>query len=263
MELVFHKENGLYITEFEVTSDFNVHLERSKGGKVSFYQKTTDGNYDHIEKLSKNIDKVFDYDFQALVYPKIIKITSECEFDVSSLTTDGEVTEIKSQSKEVEITSNGVTEIAPDAGFGYLSGVKVNVNVPQSGGSSGDAPSQPSGGWNLAYYKIDHNNSNAAMMIEVVMFYASPHLVNVAYESSTGKLLINGGVGAATLVLDKIDNVKAFVVTDLKVCSGDECEMLVFTDTLNGLKDSMGTPIDMSVFIPITEEEYYNPATFA
>lgn len=143
------------------------------------------------------------------------------------------------------------------------SGKLVNVNVPQSGGSSGDAPSQPSGGWNLAYYKIDHNNSNAAMMIEVVMFYASPHLVNVAYESSTGKLLINGGVGAATLVLDKIDNVKAFVVTDLKVCSGDECEMLVFTDTLNGLKDSMGTPIDMSVFIPITEEEYYNPATFA
>jgi hypothetical protein len=148
MELVFHKENGLYITEFEVTSDFNVHLERSKGGKVSFYQKTTDGNYDHIEKLSKNIDKVFDYDFQALVYPKIIKITSECEFDVASLTTDGEVTEIKSQSKEVEITANGVTEIAPDAGFGYLSGVKVNVNVPQSG----EGGSAPSGGSELKYF---------------------------------------------------------------------------------------------------------------
>lgn len=158
MELVFHKENGLYITEFEVTSDFNVHLERSKGGKVSFYQKTTDGNYDHIEKLSKNIDKVFDYDFQALVYPKIIKITSECEFDVASLTTDGEVTEIKSQSKEVEIVSNGVTEIAPDAGFGYLSGVKVNVNVPQSGGGE-------SGGGGLEYINLggvtlfDENNN--------------------------------------------------------------------------------------------------------
>lgn len=139
---------------------------------------------------------------------------------------------------------------------------KSELGVPQSGGG-GDAPSQPSGGWNLAYYKIDHNNSNAAIMIEVVMFYASPHLVNVAYESSTGKLLINGGVGAATLVLDKIDNVKAFVVTDLKVCSGDKCEMSVFTDTLNGLKDTMGVPIDMSVFIPITEEEYYNPATYA
>lgn len=156
MELVFHKENGLYITEFEVTSDFNVHLERSKGGKVSFYQKTTDGNYDHIEKLSKNIDKVFDYDFQALVYPKIIKITSECEFDVASLTTDGEVTEIKSQSKEVEITSNGVTEIAPDAGFGYLSGVKVNVNVPQSGGESG--------GGNIEYLDM----SNARNLLDSV-----------------------------------------------------------------------------------------------
>lgn len=165
MELVFHKENGLYITEFEVTSDFNVHLERSKGGKVSFYQKTTDGNYDHIEKLSKNIDKVFDYDFQALVYPKIIKITSECEFDVASLTTDGEVTEIKSQSKEVEITSNGVTEIAPDAGFGYLSGVKVNVNVPTGGG---DTPSGGGGEWK--YIKADINDETASSLLVVTMF---------------------------------------------------------------------------------------------
>lgn len=194
MELVFHKENGLYITEFEVTSDFNVHLERSKGGKVSFYQKTTDGNYDHIEKLSKNIDKVFDYDFQALVYPKIIKITSECEFDVASLSTDGEVTEIKSQSKEVEIVSNGVTEIAPDAGFGYLSGVKVNVNVPTGGG---DAPSGE-GESSIEYLDISGMESTQ----KLITFILSAILAKVSGGpiASAGGIALEGGAeGIATI----------------------------------------------------------------
>lgn len=153
---------------------------------------------------------------------------------------------VKDTQKGVEITERD------------KNGKLVNVNVPQSGG--GDTPSQPSGGWNLTYYKIDHNNDNAVTMIDLVMFYTSPHLVNVAYEANSGKLLINGGVAASTLIAD---NIKAVVIADLKVCSGDKCEMSVFTDTLNALKDNMGAQIDMSVFIPITEEEYYNPATYA
>lgn len=260
MNLQFTNKGGNFVSEFEVTLDFNLHIEGVRLSDMHIYQKTAGGSYAKVTDFpsERSQDRVADFDFASLVYPKFIKVVCATEPTYAEIATDGEVTEIKSQSKEVEIVSNGVTEIAPDAGFGYLSGVKVNVNVPQSGG--GDTPSQPSGGWNLAYYKIDHSNSNAAMMIEVVMFYASPHLVNVAYEANSGKLLINGGVAASTLIAD---NVKAVVIADLKVCSGDKCEMSVFTDTLNALKDNMGAQIDMSVFIPITEEEYYNPATYA
>lgn len=138
MELTFNKDGNLYVTEFEVTTDFNLHLERDKGGKVSFYQRSTNGQYDSIEELEKNIDLVFDYDFQSLVWPKYIKITSESLPTVATLTTNGEVTEIKSQSKEVEIVSNGTTDVTPDAGYSYLSGVSVKVNVPQEGGGGSE-----------------------------------------------------------------------------------------------------------------------------
>jgi hypothetical protein len=53
------------------------------------------------------------------------------------VTTDGEITEIKSQSKEVEVTANGTMDITPDAGFSYLNSVKVKTNVPTSGGGGG------------------------------------------------------------------------------------------------------------------------------
>lgn len=235
MELVFHKENGLYITEFEVTSDFNVHLERSKGGKVSFYQKTTDGNYDHIEKLSKNIDKVFDYDFQALVYPKIIKITSECEFDVASLTTDGEVTEIKSQSKEVEITANGVTEIAPDAGFGYLSGVKVNVNVPQSGGSGGGE----SGGGKET---IRYCNVLSIFGIEILSHTAA--IVKCAVDGTT-KFYPNVADGAMT----NYDILAAGIIIS------DSYESLKPTGM--GFEEAYANMVNDGLLQTITEEEFY------
>jgi hypothetical protein len=43
--------------------------------------------------------------------------------------------DIKIQDKEIEITSNGTTEVTPDEGFTALNSVSVNVNVPQSGGT--------------------------------------------------------------------------------------------------------------------------------
>ena len=239
MELVFHKENGLYITEFEVTSDFNVHLERSKGGKVSFYQKTTDGNYDHIEKLSKNIDKVFDYDFQALVYPKIIKITSECEFDVASLSTDGEVTEIKSQSKEVEIVSNGVTEIAPDAGFGYLSGVKVNVNVPTGGGESG-------GGSNYIYFDLSGYSSDSR---EKSATFMGASLVKIPSSGVQPIMLANSMFGTSQLI------------RSLTAVAIDSSATLLdaSTNTSQNIMDILRAQVPTLDSLPtLTKEEFYN-----
>ena len=268
MELVFHKENGLYITEFEVTSDFNVHLERSKGGKVSFYQKTTDGNYDHIEKLSKNIDKVFDYDFQALVYPKIIKITSECEFDVASLTTDGEVTEIKSQSKEVEITANGVTEIAPDNGFGYLSGVKVNVNVPQSGG--GDVPS--GGGSNIYVRFLIPENDGGSEVLGMCSGIPMGQIVCTYPDTQTLEYLPAVVIFAALFQsdgqgYDMLETTRAFSIisTDKVFIADKSLPIKTFDDFVDALiyllsktVGNIGRDMISQWFAEMTEEEFYN-----
>lgn len=139
VELSFLKSGSKYICELEVSSDFNLHIEREKGGYLFLYQRSSEGgNYDSVgdAKFAPQ-DLVVDYDCSAIVYPKCIKIVSEVEPSYAAITTDGEVTEIKSQSKEVEITANGKVDVAPDAGYSYLSKVKVNVNVPQSGGGEG------------------------------------------------------------------------------------------------------------------------------
>ena len=41
MELTFNKVKENYEAEFEVTSDFNLHIERKQGGNIYFYQRTT------------------------------------------------------------------------------------------------------------------------------------------------------------------------------------------------------------------------------
>lgn len=136
MNLQFTNKGGNFVSEFEVTSDFNLHIEGVRLSDMHIYQKTAGGSYAKVTDFpsERSQDRVADFDFASLVYPKFIKVVCATEPTYAEIATDGEVTEIKSQSKEVEIVSNGVTEIAPDAGFGYLSGVKVNVSVPQSGG---------------------------------------------------------------------------------------------------------------------------------
>lgn len=137
VELSFLKSGSKYICEFEVSSDFNLHVEREKGGYLYLYQRSSEGgNYDSVDDAKfASQDLVVDYDCSALVYPKYIKIVSEVEPSYAAITTDGEITEIKSQTKEVEVTANGTTQVAPDAGYSYLTGVTIKTNVPQSGGS--------------------------------------------------------------------------------------------------------------------------------
>lgn len=150
MNLQFTNKGGNFVSEFEVSSDFNLHIEGVRLSDMRVYQKTAGGSYAIVTGFptDRSADRVADFDFASLVYPKIIKVVCPTEPTYAEVVTDGEVTEIKSQSKEVEITANGVTEIAPDAGFGYLSGVKVNVNVPQGGGSEG-------GGDTMEYINIE------------------------------------------------------------------------------------------------------------
>ena len=78
MEISFTKTNNKWVSEFQVTSDFNIHLERNEGGTITIEQRTSDGQYDIVKSAKFPLnDKVIDCDFQALVYPKYIKIISD------------------------------------------------------------------------------------------------------------------------------------------------------------------------------------------
>lgn len=206
MELNFIKDNNKYVSEFEVSSDFNLHIERNEGGTLYIQQRTGNGQYDTVkDAVFKLGDSVIDYDFQALVYPKYIKIVSDIN-PIAYITSDGEVTEIKSQTKEVEVTANGTTQVAPDAEYSYLTGVTVKTNVPQSGGSG----SAPSGG-TLRFYSLPDANSVAhGGAIEYLMpsfakangMIASAALISAAgmwdsvsavASDTAGKLYLDGG----------------------------------------------------------------------
>lgn len=81
MELVFNKVENEWVAEFEATSDFNLHLERANTSYVVVEQRgTAEGEY--ATAFAKGIyegQRVVDYDFGALVYPKWIKVVSGSE----------------------------------------------------------------------------------------------------------------------------------------------------------------------------------------
>lgn len=77
MEIKFNQVGNLWVAEFEVTSDFNLHIERDAEGKLDIYQKTAGNQYEYIYDIGYlNNRMVYDSDFTALIYPKYIKIKS-------------------------------------------------------------------------------------------------------------------------------------------------------------------------------------------
>lgn len=81
MELSFVKEGSKYVCEIQVTSDFNLHIEREGKGFLYVQQKTTsNGNYDSVRNANfAPSDNVIDYDFTGVIYPKSIRVVSEVE----------------------------------------------------------------------------------------------------------------------------------------------------------------------------------------
>lgn len=160
MELKFNKnENaGSWVAEFEATADFNLHIEGVIARNVSVLQKTAGGKYDVVHDLPANapLDKVIDYDFTALIYPKTIKVVCKDEPTYAEVISEGEIVEMKFQEKVVDVTANGSTVVTPDAGFTGLSKVSVKVDVPSSGGGESGGGDTPSGGGKseLVYYDI-------------------------------------------------------------------------------------------------------------
>lgn len=81
MELIFTKTEEGYVAEFEVASDFNLHLERVKAGLLRVFQRgCPEGQYEIVNTEGGTYAKeVYDRDFGALVYPKWIKVVSSNE----------------------------------------------------------------------------------------------------------------------------------------------------------------------------------------
>lgn len=139
MDLNFTKQADRWVAEFIATDDFNLHIEGVVEGNVSVFQRGSEsGNYAFVKEGTPHPSyaNVYDYDFAALIYPKFIKVSCATEPTSGIVTSNGEITEIKAQTKEIEVTSNGTTTVAPDAGFAYLNSVKVKTNVQSGGGSA-------------------------------------------------------------------------------------------------------------------------------
>ena len=78
MELTFTKDGDKYVASFAVTSDFNIHIEKSGGRVVLFQSSIENGEYDYVSGATiADTDGVFDSDFTALIYPKYIKMVAD------------------------------------------------------------------------------------------------------------------------------------------------------------------------------------------
>ena len=92
-ELNFKQEGELYVAEFKVEGNFNLHLERNKEGRLDIYQKTAGEKYVYISEIGW-LGKVmaYDNDFEASVYPKTIKIVSTTPISVAIVTSASNIT---------------------------------------------------------------------------------------------------------------------------------------------------------------------------
>lgn len=91
--LEFKKNGSVWYAEFQVNSDFNIHLERQAEGRLYIAQRTTsEGGFDNVTLpigVNVNTGMVFDCDFSALVYPKTIRVESYSEVLSGTVTESG------------------------------------------------------------------------------------------------------------------------------------------------------------------------------
>ena len=255
-DIQFTKQGKTYVAEFEVNADFNLHIEKSQSGYLYMRQRSTSGKWDSVRNFQvADNDYIVDYDFTALVYPKQIRLVSEYAPTMCVLTSDGDVIEIKSQSKEVEITQNGEMSVTPDDGFAYLSSVNVKTNVPQQGG--GESGGGPSSEWVYfdAINKKEDNDLTSEEGAIVIICAFFPTLGKGKTEDGVQIMPINylGAVKAEPLAM-------AFDTSlfDVPISTSSEMPLM----TINELCEMGGCrpPVELlrATMLEITKEEFYN-----
>lgn len=259
MELTFNKVGKKYEAEFELTADANLHIEFESAAPVKLYQRTTGGGWDLCNDAKNEVGKAIDVDLTALIYPKFIKVVSDVEPTYAAVTSAGEVTEIKSQDKSVEVTSNGTIEVTPDAGFAYLNSVKVKTNVAQSGeggGSTGGGGSASS--WR--YFDFTAYSDDVLGFLESI-----PSLMHTMRIVINGKDVIvpMGTTGAYNITEEFIKNIKAVgadmsaLVKNHPLAPNATTMAEVYSTDIGGMTIEQGIK-DYWKLPEITEEEFYN-----
>lgn len=257
-DIQFTKQGKNYVAEFEVNADFNLHIEKSRSGYLYMQQRSTSGKWDSVRNFqATDSDYIIDYDFTALVYPKQIRLVSEYAPTMCVLTSDGDVIEIKSQSKEVEITQNGEMSVTPDDGFAYLSSVNVKTNVPQQGGGESGGGSSSESEW--VYFDAINKKEDDDMTFEEINMY-----ILCAFFAPLGKGKTEDGV--VIMPINYFSAVKAEPLArafdtsffDVPVSTTPEMPPM----TMNELCKMAGCrpPVELlrAKMVEITKEEFYN-----
>jgi hypothetical protein len=77
MEIKFEQQGLLYVAEFEVASNYSLHIERESRGAFTIAQRgTKQGKYAYITDENYDSRTTIDVDMLGNIYPKYIKITS-------------------------------------------------------------------------------------------------------------------------------------------------------------------------------------------
>jgi hypothetical protein len=242
MELTFNKVGKQYEAEFQLSADANLHIEFESAAPVKLYQRTTGSGWDLVSDVKNAVGKATDIDLTSLIYPKFVKVVCVQEPTFAAVTTSGEVTEIKSQSKEVEVTSNGTMDITPDAGFSYLNSVKVKTNVAQSGGGGGSENS-------MMYYSIDIKENTEVF----VQCYAA----NMKADMGGGEIVV---VGTGIVFANDVPSTNwkaAAVNVDMPTYSPTGLGIISFREQVESQGHSLDDLTDLGL-TEITEAEFYN-----
>lgn len=247
MELTFQKSADRWIAEFEAHADFAIHIEGVLEGNVQLLQRhPAHGMYAVVSDSIKRSSyvNVYDYEVPVLIAPVFIKVSCASEPTFAEVVSNGEVTEIKAQSKEIEVTSNGTMDITPDAGFAYLSAVKVKTNVAGSGGGSASS-------WR--YWNVPESATTNPAMLSLLAF------IHIYKIQTTDGIIISGSgssYSGATILSMGIDLSQSVMIPSLGL--GDK--PVVIQEIFN--MDQGGTTfeqmlVQMLGITEITEEQFY------
>lgn len=229
-----------WVAEFKLEASASIHIEFAKRAALQMMQRTTaSGEFAPVVDNKYPASTTYDFEIMDIeVYPKFIRIVSAEEPTYAEVISNGEVTELKFQEKVVEITSNGTTAIAPDAGFAAMTNVQLKVNVPTSGEGGG-------GSSKVRYLNvealIDMNLNQASALLArfpglLAVKAKSKDLTAIAPFAAFGSESYEGITSAAIL-----DNFRGFIEDTNDINSSDLIpQMLQFG------------------CVEITEEEFYN-----
>lgn len=159
------------------------------------------------------------------------------------------------QTKDVEASES--MEITPDEGYAGIK--KVNLTVKGGGGGSASQ----------LYYKIDWSKIDGTEDFNesypATIFQQVGALMTNAVVITNGRIMINSGLPAAchTLMQGGYNSVVGFsAVESMRVVVSINGTVIDQVGSINDVA-AFKSMVDSKVFIPISEEDYYNIATYA